>query len=335
MANGPLLEVKGITTRFDTRSGSVKAVNAVSFQADRGEMVGIVGESGCGKSATVRSVLGLIRKPGRVVGGEVLLDGRDLLHIPKRELRRIRGDRIGFVAQNPFASLNPILKIERQFHNVITAHRGRSSRTSTRPLAREMLDAVGIPGPDRILDGYAHELSGGMAQRVVIAMALSLDPELIIADEPTTALDVTIQGQILDLLKRNSVDEGRSLVLVTHDLGVVAQYCDRVVVMYAGKVVETGPVREVFSRPSHPYTLGLLQSVPRRGAKVKSLPGRVPSLIDYPVGCPFANRCTFAYDRCREEAPELSPVFLDGDTPRAASCHVDPEEVSASVTRGR
>jgi len=294
-----------------------------------------VGESGCGKSATVRTVLGLVRYPGRVVEGEVLLDGKDLLRASKRELRQVRGDKIGFVAQNPFAALNPILKIERQFHNVITAHRGRSSKSSTRRQAREMLVAVGIPGPDRILDGYAHELSGGMAQRVVIAMALVLDPQLVIADEPTTALDVTIQGQILDLLKRKSVDEGRSLVLVTHDLGVVAQYCDRVVVMYAGKVVETGPVKEVLGGPSHPYTLGLLRSVPRRGTKVQPLPGRVPSLINYPVGCPFASRCTFAIERCTEEAPELSPVSTGGNGPRAASCHVDAEEVIASVARAR
>jgi peptide/nickel transport system ATP-binding protein len=328
-----LLEVNAVTTYFDTRGGAVKAVNEVSFRADRREMVGVVGESGCGKSATVRTILGLVRAPGRVVGGEVLLDGQDLLQMSKRELRRVRGDKIGFVAQNPFASLNPILRIHRQFHNVITAQHGRMSRASTREMACEMLGAVGIPGPDRILDGYAHELSGGMAQRVVIALALILDPELIVADEPTTALDVTIQRQILDLLRRKSVDEGRSLVLVTHDLGVVAQYCDRVVVMYAGKVVETGPVKEVFGRPAHPYTLGLLRSVPRRGVKVQALGGRVPSLIDYPPGCAFADRCSFVTDRCREDVPELLSVFADGDVERTARCHIDEQEVSAGVTR--
>lgn len=328
-----LLEVNAVTTHFDTRGGTVKAVNEVSFRADRREMVGIVGESGCGKSATVRTVLGLIRTPGQVVGGEVLLDGDDLLRMSKRQLRSIRGDKIGFVAQNPFASLNPILKIERQFHNVITAHSGRTSRSTTREMARDMLTAVGIPGPDRILDGYAHELSGGMAQRVVIALALILDPELIVADEPTTALDVTIQRQILDLLQRKSVDEGRSLVLVTHDLGVVAQYCDRVVVMYAGKVVETGPVKEVFGRPAHPYTLALLRSVPRRGAKVQALRGRVPSLIDYPAGCAFADRCPFVIERCREDVPELLSAFPGGGVERTSRCHVDEKEVSPGATR--
>ena len=327
-----LLEVNAVTTHFDTRGGTVKAVNEVSFRADRREMVGIVGESGCGKSATVRTVLGLIRTPGQVLGGEVLLDGDDLLRMSKRQLRNVRGDKIGFVAQNPFASLNPILKIERQFHNVITAHSGRTSRASTREMARDMLTAVGIPGPDRILDGYAHELSGGMAQRVVIALALILDPELIVADEPTTALDVTIQRQILDLLRRKSVDEGRSLVLVTHDLGVVAQYCDRVVVMYAGKVVETGPVKEVFGRPAHPYTLALLKSVPRRGAKVQALRGRVPSLIDYPAGCAFADRCPFVIERCREDVPELLSAFPGSGVERTSRCHVDEQEVSPGAT---
>jgi peptide/nickel transport system ATP-binding protein len=335
MSETKLLDVRGVVANYDSPRGVVKAVNAVSFSADRREMVGIVGESGCGKSATIRALLGLIRPPGKVVEGEVLLDGQDLLKMTKKEIRQVRGDKIGFVAQNPFAALNPIYKIHKQFHNVIRAHEGRSSRRSTRKRAVDMLTAVGIPGPERILDGYAHELSGGMAQRVVIALALILDPELIVADEPTTALDVTIQRQILDLLRRKTVDEGRSLLLVTHDLGVVAQYCDRVVVMYAGKVVETGLVSEVFARPAHPYTLGLLQSVPRRGLKVRTLGGRVPSLIDYPPGCAFADRCVFAIDRCREDIPELRPAFPSGRGVREVRCHVNEQEVFADAAVDR
>jgi oligopeptide/dipeptide ABC transporter ATP-binding protein len=328
-----MLEVRGVTTRFETRRGNVRAVNDVSFTVERGEIVGIVGESGCGKSATIRSILGLIQPPGRVVAGEVLLDGRDLLRSSRRELRRVRGGQIGFVAQNPFASLNPILTLERQFHNVVRAHRGRVSRADSRELALAMLRAVGIPGPERILRGYSHELSGGMAQRVVIALAMVLDPQLVVADEPTTALDVTIQRQILDLMRDLVLRQGRSLLLVTHDLGVVAQYCDRVVVMYAGRVVETGPVSEVFPRPAHPYTLALRQSVPRRGERIRVLQGRVPSLIDYPPGCPYAQRCAFRFEPCDSVVPELLPAFPDGPAARLVSCHADEQEVSPLAAR--
>ena len=328
-----MLEVRGVTTRFETRGGHVKAVNDVSFDVGDGEIVGIVGESGCGKSATIRSLLKLVQPPGRIVSGQVLLDGKDLLSMPRHHLRQVRGNQIGFVAQNPFGSLNPILKLHKQFHNVISAHRNGVSRAESRKMARAMLAAVGIPGPDRVLDGYSHELSGGMAQRVVIALAIILDPKLVIADEPTTALDVTIQRQILDLMRDVVQREGRSLLLVTHDLGVVAQYCNRVVVMYAGRVVETGPVRDVFARPGHPYTSALLRAVPRRGQRVHVLQGRVPNLIDYPPGCPYAARCELRFEPCTQVVPDLLPVFAEHAHDRFAACHAPEEEVSPVVTR--
>ncbi len=327
-----VLEVEGLTTRFFTRRGAVQAVNDVSFDVPRGGMTGIVGESGCGKSATIRSILGLVPSPGRIVAGEARLEGRDLLSMPARELREVRGSSVGFVAQNPFGALNPILRIRKQFHKVIAAHR-KVSKEESLEIAREQLRRVGIPGIDRVLNGYAHELSGGMAQRVVIGMALSLDPRLVIADEPTTALDVTIQRQILDLIRDLVVSDQRSILLVTHDLGVVAQYCDEVVVMYAGKVVETGPVRDVFAAPAHPYTLALLESVPRRGELLRALTGRVPDLIDYPTGCPYRFRCSLPDDRCEAEAPV--PTALPLAPQRLASCHREHQEVIASAARPR
>ncbi len=328
-----MLEVRGITTTYQTRRGTVHAVNDVSFDVRAGEVVAIVGESGCGKSATIRSILGLIRPPGQVLRGQAFFQGRDLLAMSPRTLRKVRGDQIGFVAQNPFGALNPILRIRKQFHNVITAHRGRMPKAKTREMALEMLRAVGIPGPERVLDGYAHELSGGMAQRVVIAMAMVLHPALVVADEPTTALDVTIQRQILDLMRDLVLRDGRSMLLVTHDLGVVAQYCDRVIVMYAGKVVETGSVREVFERPAHPYTRALLRSVPRRGQSVHTLRGRVADLINYPAGCPFADRCELVMDRCHTEPPTARTAF--GVETRTTSCHRSEEEVSPVVAGTR
>lgn len=325
-----VLEVEGLTTRFFTRRGAVQAVNDVSFSVPRRGITGIVGESGCGKSATIRSILGLVPSPGKVVAGQARLEGRDLLAMSPRELRDVRGSSIGFVAQNPFGALNPILRIRKQFHKVISSHRDVSQDESLE-IAREQLRHVGIPGVDRVLDGYAHELSGGMAQRVVIGMALSLDPRLVIADEPTTALDVTIQRQILDLIRELVLSEDRSMLLVTHDLGVVAQYCDAVVVMYAGKVVETGPVRDVFAAPAHPYTLALLESVPRRGELLRALTGRVPDLINYPTGCPYRFRCSLADARCEVEAPVPEPLPLAPH--RLASCLRDHEGVMASAAR--
>lgn len=325
-----MLEVKGITTHFRTQRGLVHAVNDAAFEVPAGQIVAIVGESGCGKSATVRSMLGLIRPPGQRVAGEAVFDGRDLLQMSRRALRKVRGDQIGFVAQNPFGSLNPILKVHRQFHNIITTHRGRMPRARTRAMALEQLGAVGIADPEQVLDGYAHELSGGMAQRVVLGMAMVLDPQLVVADEPTSALDVTVQRQILDLMRDLVRTGGRSMLLVTHDLGVVAQYCDRVIVMYAGKVVERGTVAEVFARPAHPYTLALLRSVPRRDRAVYTLRGRVADLVNYPPGCAFADRCDLVLDRCRTEPPELRPAFGSANG-RVTSCHRSEEEVSPGV----
>ena len=323
----PLLAVRDLRTRFHTRRGVVHAVEDVTFDVGHGSLLGIVGETGCGKSATIRSILGLVRPPGRVLSGSAVFEGEDLLGLAPKQLRKLRGARIGFVAQHPWGALNPILKIRKQFYNIITAHR-TATTDECHDMALEALQDVEISGPKRVLDGYAHELSGGMAQRVVIAMAMILQPRLVIADEPTTALDVTVQRQILDLMQALISEGRRSMVLVTHDLGVVAQYCDSVVVMYAGKVVESGLVADVFTRPAHPYTNALLESVPRAGEPLIPLSGRVPDLTDYPTGCPYRDRCKYAHDRCLVEAPlprEVGPG-------REVSCHLDLiEEVSTDV----
>jgi len=326
-----MLRVEDLRTEFVTRRGVVHAVNGASFDVRAGKIVGVVGESGCGKSATIRSLMGLVPPPGRVVAGTAHFEGQDLLQMSQKQLRVLRGDSIAFVAQNPFGALNPILTVADQFHNVIKAHRGRTNRDESHAKALEMLIAVGIRGPERVLAGHAHELSGGMAQRVVIALAMILDPRLIIADEPTTALDVTIQRQILDLMRELVLADGRSMLIVTHDLGVVAQYCDDIVVMYAGKVVERGPATEVFSAPAHPYTQALIGSVPQRGKPIEVLRGRVPDLIDYPDGCPFADRCVYVHDRCHSETPVLLP--LGESMSRSASCHLVGKDVSTDVGR--
>ena len=324
-----MLSVRDLETRFVTRRGVVYAANGVSFDVGDGEIIGIVGESGSGKSVSISSVLGLIRPPGAVVGGTALFNGVDLLALPKRKLRHVRGAQIGFIAQNPFGALNPVLRIETQFANVTRAH-GRASKAEIRSNALAMLRRVGIAGPERVLDGYAHELSGGMAQRVVIALALLLNPSLVVADEPTTALDVTVQRQILDLIAGLIREGQRSMLIVTHDLGVVAQYCDRVVVMYSGRVVEEGPVDTVFTRPLHPYTLALLRAVPRRGEPIHALGGRVPDLLSKPVGCAFRHRCAFAMPRCEAETPAIRPVAQA----RTVACHLDVErEVPALAAR--
>lgn len=257
-----LIEVQDLITDFDTRNGLVRALHGISFDVGQSEIVGIVGESGSGKSTVVRSMIKLLMPPGRVHSGTARLNGRDLLTLPERELRRIRGKDIGFVAQNPFSALNPVLRIDHQFRNIARAHRA-DAEDSSRAHAIELLHATGVGDPERVMRGYAHELSGGMAQRVVISMALFLNPELIIADEPTTALDLTVQRQVLETLKRLTVGNGRSMLVVTHDLGVVWEFCDRVLVMYKGKLVEQGPVSEVFVNPQHQYTASLLDSVTR------------------------------------------------------------------------
>lgn len=292
-----LLEVDDLATHFLTKRGTVHAVNGVSLSVRQGELVGVVGESGCGKTVMLRSILRLVRPPGRIVSGTVRLDGVDLLDLPLARLRQIRGAQIGFVGQNPFGALNPVLTIRNQFANAVRAHR-ELSVPEINELARQTLSDVGIREADRVLDGYAHELSGGMAQRAVIGIVLSLSPRIILADEPTTALDVTVQRQLLDLLVRLMREQRRSLLIVTHDLGVVAQYCQRVMVMYAGKIVEAGRVADVFGQPAHPYTKALLRAVPRPGKKLTELRGTVPDLINYPIGCPFASRCDSVHDAC-------------------------------------
>jgi peptide/nickel transport system ATP-binding protein len=321
-----MLRVNELSTWFLSSAGWIRAVNSVSFEVPRSRFVGIVGESGCGKSVTLRSILGLVRPPGRVLGGEVLLEGYDLLKLRDADLRRLRGMKVGFVGQSPFAALNPILSIEKQFANVLRAHR-RASREEVHELAVARLKSVRIPDPERVLRSHAHELSGGMAQRVIIAIAMLLDPPLLIADEPTTALDVTVQRQILDLIHSLVQERGISVLLVTHDLSVVAQYCDDVVVMYAGKVVERGRVADVFRSPAHPYTQALLQAVPRPGRALVGLSGRVPDLVNYPLGCPYAARCNYVFDRCWAEPPQPR-LLMEA---REISCHL-PQ--GANGTRG-
>ena len=313
-----LLEVDELTTHFFTRDGVVRAVDGVSFYVMRGEVLAIVGESGCGKSVTSLSIMRLIASPpGRTVRGRVQFEGCDLLELPEPEMRKIRGNAISMIFQEPMTSLNPVLTIGRQIAEALVLHRGMSSGEA---LARsiELLKEVRIPAPERRATQYPHQLSGGMRQRVMIAMALACKPRLLIADEPTTALDVTIQAQILDLMRELKQKTGAAIVLITHDLGVVAEMAERVVVMYAGRKVEEATVADLFARPRHPYTRGLLDSIPKLGAagdaKVSSSRGRkrlaeiagtVPSLSEAIVGCAFAPRCGFAMARCRIESPPL------------------------------
>ncbi|WP_427017532.1 ABC transporter ATP-binding protein [Pseudarthrobacter sp. P1] len=256
------LQVRELVTEFNTSGGVVRALDGISFDVRDNEAVGIVGESGSGKSTVVRSITKLLMPPGRVTAGTATFAGHSLLDLAEREIRRIRGKDIGFIAQNPFSALNPVTRIEKQFANIAKAH-GEKPDASTRDRALQLLDSTGVNDPERVMRGYAHELSGGMAQRVVIAMALYLNPQLVIADEPTTALDLTVQRQVLDTLRRLTVESGRSMLIVTHDLGVVAKYCDRVIVMFRGNIVEQGDVSDVFVRPQHPYTISLLNSVIR------------------------------------------------------------------------
>jgi peptide/nickel transport system ATP-binding protein len=289
----PLLQVKGLRTSFYTRDGEVRAVDGIDFHVDRGEIMGLVGESGCGKSVTSLSIMGLVGRPGRVEAGEVLFDGRDLLKIGQDEMRKLRGDRLSMIFQQPQSSLNPVWDVGRQIGEVLEIHRGMK-RGPARQRALELLKMVGIPDPARRLNAYPHEMSGGMAQRVMIAMALACEPELLIADEPTTALDVTIQAQILDLMRNLREQTGTAIILITHDLGVVAEMCDRVAVMYAGEIVEQTDVNSLFRLPRHPYTRGLIGSIPVVGdtrEELSVIPGNVPSLIDVPKGCRFAPRC--------------------------------------------
>ena len=311
MTPAPLLEVEGLKTHFFTRDGVVRAVDGVSFTIQPGETLALVGESGCGKSVTSLSILGLIASPpGRTVAGTIRFNGRDLLGLSEREMRDVRGNEISMIFQEPMTSLNPVLTVGGQIAEALVLHRGLT-RTEATARAIEMLRLVNIPEAARRAAEYPHQMSGGMRQRVMIAMALACDPKLLIADEPTTALDVTIQAQILDLMRALKAKTGAAIMLITHDLGVVAEMAQRVVVMYAGRKVEEAPVRDLFARPRHPYTRGLMKSIPRLGTAkaarqpLAEIPGMVPSLREAIPGCPFAMRCAHAVERCRVEMPLL------------------------------
>lgn len=304
-----LLEVKNLKTHFFTMEGVVKAVDGVSYELNEGETLGLVGESGCGKSVSALSVMRLIPDPpGKIIDGEILLDGEDILKIDMEGMREVRGAKIAMVFQEPMTSLNPVLTVERQITETLQLHMGMSKLESQRESVN-LLTRVGIPDPEMRIKQYPHQFSGGMRQRVMIAMALSCNPRLIIADEPTTALDVTIQAQILDLMKSLTTELGVALIVITHNLGVVARYADRVNIMYAGKVIERGEAREIYSNPRHPYTVGLLRSVPRldlpRRAKLDPIEGQPPDLINLPPGCAFRERCRWAIDKCATDTPEL------------------------------
>jgi peptide/nickel transport system ATP-binding protein len=311
-AQGPLLEVDSLVTEFRSDRGAVRAVDGVSFTIPRGKTLGVVGESGCGKSVTALSIMRLVQAPGRIAAGKVLYDGKDLLGLPEPEMRRIRGNKISMIFQEPMTSLNPVFTTGEQVAEAVRLHQGKGRRAAM-DKAVEMFRLVGIPSPEERVSAYPHQMSGGMRQRVMIAMALACGPDLLIADEPTTALDVTIQAQILELLQRLQRELGMSILLITHDLGVVAETCDEVVVMYAGRVVEQAPVKELFARPRHPYTTGLLGSVPsfqlsQRGTRLQEIAGMVPALGELPAGCKFQDRCPRVQPRCRDGEPVLEPA---------------------------
>jgi oligopeptide/dipeptide ABC transporter ATP-binding protein len=326
-ATGPVLEVKDLHVQIATRRGIVHAVDGVSIEVPRGEAVGLVGESGSGKSMTLRAILGVLPSEARITSGEVLLDGTDLVPLPSSSLNRIRGPKLAMIFQEPMSALNPVMRVGRQIAEGPQVHLGLS-RAKAAERAVELMRRVGIPDPERRFRSYPHEFSGGMRQRVMIAIALSCDPEVILCDEPTTALDVTIQDQILRLLAKLCRESGVSLVFVTHDLPVVAQLCQHLNVMYGGQIVESGPVHDVFARPQHPYTLGLLRSAPDVEEVRDSLvpiPGSPPSLISPPSGCRFHPRCQFAEDDCQTTVPPLR--LLAGGRSTACLHHERCDEV--------
>ena len=308
--NQPLLEVRNLRVEFPTRRGTLLAVDDVSFDIAPGEVLGVVGESGAGKSLTGNAIIGLLEPPGRVAGGEIRLEGRRIDNLPYEQMRRIRGAQIGAIFQDPLTSLNPLYSVGRQLVETIQTHKPLSA-AQARARAIELLKEVGIPGAEMRIDHYPHQFSGGMRQRVVIALALCADPRLIVADEPTTALDVSIQAQIIALLKRLCREHGTAVMLVTHDMGVIAETADRVAVMYAGRVAEIGPVREVVKHAKHPYTKGLMGSIPSLGVRTEKLTqidGAMPRLTEIPRGCAFNPRCTFKGQRCLVERPDLMPA---------------------------
>lgn len=300
-----LLEIKGLSTVFHTELGLARAVDNISLSVEPGKVLGVVGESGCGKSITSLSILRLVPPPGEIVSGEIVFDGQNLLSLSEANMRSIRGNKIALIPQDPMTSLNPVYTVGDQIIEAIELHQ-KVDRKQARARAIEALEKVRIPQAAARIDDYPHQFSGGMRQRVMIAMALSCNPQLLIADEPTTALDVTVQAQILDLLRDIQKEQNMSIILITHDLGVVAEMCDYVAVMYAGSVVERASVKELFAGPKHPYTVGLLQSVPRPGStRLQPIEGQPPSLISLPAGCRFAGRCPLVEDRCLAQIPEL------------------------------
>jgi len=322
----PLLDVTNLQTRFHTGEGVVHAVNDVSFHVNDQETVGIVGESGSGKSMTMLSVMRLIpQPPGKITNGEVHFEGQDLLKLSLPDIRRIRGNRIAMIFQDPMTSLNPVLTVEKQLTEAIRLHLN-VGKAAARDRAIELLEHVGIPGASDRIRNYPHQFSGGMRQRVMIAMGLACNPKLLIADEPTTALDVTIQAQIVELVKRLKEELNMAVIWITHDLSLLASLADRILVMYAGQIVESAPLDQLYANPRHPYTLGLLQSIPRldeaQKAELKPVDGMPPDLMDYPQGCPFAARCPYVIDRCHTDDPTLEPV--DDHPNHTVACWVKP-----------
>ncbi|MFP4040884.1 MAG: ABC transporter ATP-binding protein [Desulfosudaceae bacterium] len=317
-----LLTVEGLTASFATDEGRLRAVDEIAFQVDRGEVLGLVGESGCGKSVTALSLMRLLPKPaGRIESGRVLFDGTDLTGLPAAAMRHLRGRRLAMIFQEPMSALNPVHSVGKQLREVFRIQTGQTNQKTADDKAIALLRKVGIPDPRRRLQEFPHQISGGTRQRIMIAMALAGSPDLLIADEPTTALDVTIQAQILDLIKNMQQDLGMAVILITHDLGVIAETCDRVSVMYAGKIVETAPVRILFQAPAHPYTRGLLDSMPRlenrRKSRLNVIAGMVPSLNELPEGCRFQNRCRRVRDICRRAEPPLISIAEN----HTAACH--------------
>ena len=312
-----ILEVKNLKAYFPGRNETVKAVDGVSFEVYKGETFGLVGESGCGKSQTCRSILGLLKKPGQVVDGQIILDGQDITHLKEKELRKLRGKEMSVIFQEPMTSLSPVLKIKKQLMEVFDGEPMTKAEKKKRSI--ELLKMVGIPSPEARMEEYTFQFSGGMRQRAMIAMALGAKPKLLIADEPTTALDVTIQAQILDLMRQLQKDMGTAISFITHDLGVVYEMCERVLVLYCGEAVEEAPVEEIFANPMHPYTQGLLSTLPKFGVKGKlpTIPGTVPPSGKFPTGCVFAPRCPHATERCRSEKPQMRAAS-DGHLVR---CH--------------
>ena len=320
MSEAPLLEVRDLHVEFHTRDGIVKAINGVSYTVGPGQTLAVLGESGSGKSVTAQAIMGILdMPPGRIPRGEVLFQGQDLLKLSTEERRRIRGTRIAMIFQDALSSLNPVLSVGYQLGEMFRVHQG-ASRADAKTRAVELMERVRIPAARERVNDYPHQFSGGMRQRIMIAMALALEPDLIIADEPTTALDVTVQAQVMDLLADLQREFNMGLILITHDLGVVADVADRIAVMYAGRIVENAPVKELYAAPAHPYTKGLLESIPRldqKGGELYAIKGLPPNLLDIPEGCPFHPRCPMAQDICRTDRPLLDR-FTEG---RSSACH--------------